>query len=125
MTDQTTYQTVDKYDRLRGNLHDLDIALFTKPSTVKTVQNITGKTETFVIETCRAEEMGDYIFIECVDEHGVTRLALPPKVAKVIASQRDSLTAKRRSAAGKKRAAEMKANGILPGFMRKKGGNGE
>jgi len=44
------------------------IALFTKPSTVKNVQIITGKTETFVVETARHEELGDTIFIECMDE---------------------------------------------------------
>jgi hypothetical protein len=105
MTDNT--QTITKYDRLRGNLHDLDVALFTKPSTIKNVQNITGKTETFIVETCRAEEIGDYIFIECVDESGTTRLALPPKVANAIAAQRDSLTARRRSRAAKRRAANL------------------
>jgi hypothetical protein len=100
---QAIYETVDKFDRIRGGLHD--VAIFTKPSTVKNVQNITGKTETFVVETCRYEDEGDYIFIECVDESGVTRLALPPKVSRLIASQRDALTAKRRSKAANARAA--------------------
>jgi hypothetical protein len=44
------------------------VALFTKPSTAKSVQIITGKTETFVVETARHEELGDTIFIECMDE---------------------------------------------------------
>lgn len=110
--------TISKYDRLRGNLHD--VALFTRPSTIKNVQNLTGQAETFVVETCRSEDLGDYIFIECVDETGVTRLALPPRVANIIASQRDSLTARRRSAAGRRVAAERMDRGELPGFMRKK-----
>ena len=110
---------ISKYDRLRGSLHD--IALFTKPSTVKNVQNLTGKAETFVVETARYEELGgDYIFIECMDENGVTRLALPPRVANAIASQRDSLTSRRRSLAAKKLARERKERGELPGFMRKR-----
>jgi hypothetical protein len=50
--------TVAKYDRLRGGLQG--VALFTKPSTVKNVQTITGKSETFVVETARHEELGDY-----------------------------------------------------------------
>lgn len=112
--------TINKFDRIRGSLHN--VALFTKPSTIKNVENITGRTETFVVETCRYEDQGDTIFIECVDDSGVTRLALPPKVSFVISAQRDSLTAKRRSAAGKRRAQEMKARGEVPGFMRKKRG---
>lgn len=98
--------TISKYDRLRGSLEH--IAMFTRPSTIKNVENITGKSSTFVIETCRHNELGgDFIFVECVDEAGVTRLALPPKVANIIASQRDALTTKRRSLAGKLRAADM------------------
>jgi hypothetical protein len=88
---------------------------------VKNVQTLTGKAETFVVETCRHEELGgDFIFIECMDENGVTRLALPPKLASVIASQRDSLTARRRSMASKATAQARKARGELPGFLRRK-----
>lgn len=110
---------ISKYDRLRGSM--AEVAMFTKPSTIKSVQNITGQAETFVIETCRYEEHGgDYVFVECVDSTGVTRLALPPRVANAIASQRDALTRRRRSQAGKRNAADRKARGILPGFMKKK-----
>jgi hypothetical protein len=110
--------TVAKYDRLRGGLQG--VALFTKPSTVKSVQTITGKSETFVVETARHEELGDYIFIECMDEAGVVRLCLPPRVANAIASQRDSLTSRRRSIASKTVARARMDRGELPGFMRKK-----
>lgn len=113
----TTDNTVAKYDRVRGGLEG--VALFTKPSTIKNVQIITGKAETFVIETARHEEFGDTIFVECMDENGVTRLALPPKVANAIARQRESLTTRSRSRAGKARAQADKAAGVVPGFMRK------
>ena len=117
MDDQVS-QTVSKYDRIRGGLHG--VALFTKPSTIRSVQAITGKSESFIIETARHEELGDTIFIEAVDENGVVRIALPPKAAAVIASQRDSLTARRRSAAGRRVAAERAERGELPGFMKGK-----
>ncbi len=104
--------TVQKYDRVRGGLEG--VALFTKPSTVKNVQIITGKSETFVVETARHEELGDTIFIECMDEVGVTRLALPPRVANAIAAQRDSLTARWRSRAAKAKAKARKDAGIVP-----------
>lgn len=120
MTENGTV-TISKYDRLRGNLQDL--ALFTKPSTIKNVQTITGKSETFVVETCRHDELGgggDFIFIELVDDSGVVRIALPPRVANVIASQRDSLTSRRRSRAAQRIAKERMERGELPGFMKKK-----
>lgn len=114
----TQDNSVSKYDRVRGGLEG--VALFTKPSTIKNVQIITGKTETFVIETARHEEIGDTIFIECMDDSGVTRLALPPKVANAIAAQRDSLTARRRSRAAKAAATARKERGEVLGFLRKK-----
>lgn len=114
--------TVKKYDRVRGSLEG--VALFTKPSTVKNVEFLTGKSETFVVETGRHEELGDYIFVDCMDELGVTRIALPPRVANVIASQRDSLTKRNRSRSAKAVAKARKAAGILPGFMQKKTARG-
>lgn len=100
-----TIQTITKYDRLRGGL--IGVGMFTKPSTIRNVETVSGKAETFVVETCRYEERGgDFIFVECMDENQtVTRVALPPKVANAIASQRDSLTKRRRSHAAKLRAS--------------------
>lgn len=109
---------VKKFDRIRGGMEG--VALFTRPSTIKNVQNITGESETFVIETCRHAENGDFIFVEMVDRDGVTRIALPPKVADAIASQRESLTSRRRSIAGKRIAKARKDRGELPGFMKGK-----
>lgn len=96
------------------------MALFTKPSTIRNVQAITGRAETFVVETARHEELGDYVFVECVDETGVIRLCLPPKVANAIAAQRESLTSRRRSIASKAVAKARKDRGELPGFMKGK-----
>lgn len=97
---------IPKYDRLIGNLKD--VALFTKPSTVKNHQTLTGQAETFIVQTARTEDLGDYIFIEAIDEATtVTRLALPPKVADAIAAQRASLTTRRRKAAAKRRAKSL------------------
>lgn len=90
---------VHKYDRMYGSL--IDVSIHTKPSTVKVVQAITGRAETFIVQTARHEDNGDYIFVECADEHGLVRLVLPPKVANAIAAQRESLTKRRRSIASK------------------------
>jgi hypothetical protein len=110
--------TVHKYDRKYGNL--LDVSLSTKPSTIKIVEQLTGRSETFIIQTLRHED-GDYIFIECADEEGLTRLFLPPKVANIIASQRDALTKKSRSRASKIVMANRMASGeVLPFFKKRK-----
>lgn len=95
--------------------------MFTKPSTIKNVQIITGKTETFIVETARHSELGDTIFVECMNDDGLVRLALPPRVANAISRQRDSLTARTRSKAAKLIAQERNDRGELPGFMRKAG----
>lgn len=110
--------TLSKYDRLYGGLQD--VSLFAKPSTVKTVQPMTGKTDTFVVQTCRHEDTGDYIFIECMDESGVVRLALPPKVASLIASQRDALTKRRRSISSRRTMRARMAAGEVLGFAEKR-----
>jgi hypothetical protein len=111
---------ISKYDRLYSSLHDVS-KLYTKPSTVKTVQSLTGQAETFIVETVRHEERGDFIFVECVDEQAnVTRLALPPKVANAIASQRESLTGRRRRIASKAVAKSRMDRGEMPAFLRKR-----
>ena len=109
---------LSKYDRLYGGLHD--VGLSSKPSTVKNVQTITGKSETFVVQTIRHHEYGDYVFIECMDETGVVRLALPPKVTNLIASQRDSLTKRRRSISSKAAMKVRKEAGEVLGFAKRK-----
>jgi len=97
----------------------LDVSIHTKPSTVKIVQPITGRAETFIIQTARHEANGDYIFIECADEDGLVRLVLPPKVANAIASQRESLTKRRRSIASRNAMATRIAGGEVISFKRK------
>jgi hypothetical protein len=109
---------IQKFDRIYGNL--IDVSISTKPSTVKVVQPITGRAETFIIQTIRHEDNGDYIFIECADENGLVRLALPPKVSASIASQREALTKRRRSTASRAAMRTRIAGGYVPTFKRKK-----
>ena len=40
---------IQKYDRMYGGL--IDVCISTKPSTVKVVQALTGRAETFIIQT--------------------------------------------------------------------------
>lgn len=116
-------ETLSKYDRQYGAIYDVGLA--SKPSTIKNVQVVTGKTETFIVQTIRHSENGDYIFVECVDESGTIRLALPPKVANIIAAQRDALTSRRRSISSRAVMQARKDAGEVFGFQkgRKEGRN--
>ena len=107
-----------KYDLLYGSSQQ--VAIMTKASTIRFVEDVTGCTETWIVQTARHEK-GDRIYVECVDENKIaTRIALPFKVSAAIASQKNSLTARRRSIASKVRARAAMDRGELPGFMRKK-----
>jgi hypothetical protein len=110
-------ETINKYDRLYGALHD--VALFTKPTTIKIVQPLTGRTETFVIQTARHRDNGDYIFVECMDESGVVRQALPPKVSNAIASQARALTKRRRSISSRATMRARVEAGEVIGFKKR------
>jgi len=110
-------QTISKYDRLYSGMKE--VGLMTKPSTIKVVQALTGRAETFIIQTGR-DERGDYIFVEMIDETGsVIRIAIPPKGANAIAAQRASLTTRKRSVASKARMKERMAQGWKPNFQKK------
>lgn len=102
---------IQKYDRLYGGMRD--VCLRSKPSTVKDV-DLLGRAETFIVESMRHAEKGDFVFIEAIDSGGVTRIALPPRVTALIAAQRDSLTARRRSIASKALAQARMDRGVVP-----------
>lgn len=110
-------QTINKYDRLYGGV--MDVSLSTKPSTIRTVEPVTGKAESFIVQTCRHED-GDYVFIEHVSEDGVVRIALPPKVSKLISYQSDSLTKRRRSISAKAVMKTRMESGEVIGFQKRR-----
>ncbi|HVI10425.1 MAG TPA: hypothetical protein VND65_19210, partial [Candidatus Binatia bacterium] len=93
-----TDRTISIYDRIRGGL--VGVAMFTKATTIKTVEPFTGRSVTFIVETALQNvtegnnEQGNTVFVECLNEDGIVRLALPPRVANAIFRQRDSLAAR-------------------------------
>jgi hypothetical protein len=113
-----TDYTISKFDRAYSGLIDGN-AVMTRATTIEYVQKVTGEAETFIVQTVRNED-GDNIVLKFVDKDGNKRLILPPKVANLIASQRDSLTARRRSIASKATAKARADRGELPGFMKKR-----
>ena len=123
MTERHYLDAPDAYDRQLANLHDLPDVTRTKPATVRVVPPLgVGGTQVFVVQTYRQAERGDTIFLEVVGNvQGVAtavRIVIPPKVANTIARQRDALTAKSRSKAASAVAADRKAAGIQPAFLK-------
>jgi len=107
---------IGKFDRRYAAMHDT--GMMTKPSTIKVVEPLTGRTETYIVQTAR-DERGDTVFVEVGDETGFHRFALPPRVTATISAQRDALTARRRSNASKETMRKRMQNGEVPGFMKR------
>jgi hypothetical protein len=84
------YETLTKYDRVYAGLIGGN-NLQTKATTIEYVQTVTGETETYIIQTVRAQD-GDYIVIKFMDKEGVKRLVLPPRVANTIGRQHNTLS---------------------------------
>jgi hypothetical protein len=122
LSEQQQYRTVDPFDRLMGALKNLPDVTEAKPSTVNVVSPLIGDVQTFIIHTFRQREIGDTIFLQYASAGGLVRVPIPPEVSDRIAQQRDALTTKVRKKAAKATAAERKAKGILPGFMKVKKG---
>lgn len=122
--DQQPYRTIDKYDRVIGQLANLPDVTHTKPSTIQTVSPLIGEAQTFIVQTFRQQEIGDTVFLQYVDAEKSVRIVIPPKAVNAIVKQRDSLSKTNRrkasSATGKRLAAERKARGELPPFMKLK-----
>jgi hypothetical protein len=110
---------IDDFDRHLGSLEGLPDTVQTRPATIRTTTPLVGASQTFIIQTVRQTERGDTVFLEYVDRKGSTRIVLPPAVTNAIARQRDALTDKSRSKAAKTLAADRKARGIQPGFLKK------
>jgi hypothetical protein len=114
------YRKVDKFDRVMGALANLPDVTHVKPSTVVALSPLIGETQTFILQTFRQKEVGDTVFLQYIDGETSIRIVIPPAAADAIARQRDSLTTKVRKRVGKEQAAQRKARGELPGFLRVK-----
>lgn len=110
----------DAFDRLMGALDGLPDVLRTSASTVQTLTPLLGNSETWIVQTVRQAEQGDVVFLQRVNREGSIRIALPAKVANVIARQRDALTTKARRKAAKAAVETRKEKGIVP-FQKKAG----
>lgn len=108
----------DTYDRLLGNLKDLPDVTHTQTSIVKTTVPIVGHQQTTIIQTYRQAGVGDFIFVETIGREGAFRYVLMPEAANAVARQRDSLKTIVQRKHGRRLAAERKARGEQPAFMK-------
>ena len=118
MTDE---KSLNHFDRMLGALHGIPDVASTKTTVLRVVPTFGLGTHLYAVQTFRQREEGDTIFLEHVSEGGTARIVLPPAVADAIARQREQLTAKVRSRAGKINAENRKRMGLKPAFMQKKG----
>jgi len=109
------------FDRAIGSLEGLPDVVKCKATTMRVIPTFGLGSHTYIIQTYRQRETGDTIFLEVTSEQGTTRIVIPPAVADTLARQRDQLTTKSRSRAGKRVAEDLKARGIAPGFMKAEG----
>ena len=108
----------DPFDMRRDALLKMPAITETRPS-VHRVADVLGNTRTFITQTVRQAEVGDWIFLECFGRGVQARLVLPPKVSDTIARQRDALGTVVRRKQGRRIAADLKAQGKQPAFLKK------
>ena len=121
MTEERSAAMPDNYDRTKGMLTGLPDVTHTRASTIVTTPPLgVGGSETWIVQTYRQAEVGDFILIQRVGADGSLRLVLPPKVAAVIGRQHRAITGKNKSKASKATAEERKAQGIRPAFLKRR-----
>lgn len=94
---------LDDFDRQMRALDGLPDLLGTKASPIREV-NFLGQVETWIVQTFRQRDRGDFVFIELTNRHGHTRIVFPPSVARLVGRQRDALTKRNASKAARERA---------------------
>jgi len=94
-------------------------AAVTKQSTID-VSDFYGNTVTWVVRTVRVEG-NDTVFLQRQDGAGGGRWVLPPQVTAVLARHRDGAATVNRKRAAQTNAANRKAQGIKPAFLKKAG----
>lgn len=128
--DIATERTIDPFDAAIGALSGLTGGVDIKPATIQVVTPIVGRTDTFIIQTIRHEigrtkkKKGDESdepiwgitqFVQRVSAEGVVRMVLPPKVSKLLSSQREAVTDRVRKEAGRRAVQTRKDRGDVLG----------
>lgn len=109
------------FDRALAMLHDLPDVVKTSQANIRVLPPLgVGGALTVIVQTIRQREKGDTIFLEIYGDNESHRLVLTTKVADAIARQREAVSKKLRQAISRAAAADLKAKGIQPAFMKKR-----
>jgi hypothetical protein len=108
------------FGRAMSVLKDLPDIIKTKPTTQVETPSFAGEPHTYIVQTYRRKEEGDFIFFQDVSSGQAVQIVIPPRIADIIARQRDQLSSKSRSRASRVAMEDRMARGEKPGFMRKK-----
>lgn len=114
----------DQFDRTFASLTGRPDVAMTQPSPIRTVHPVLETPQSYIVQSARERDGGDWVFLEYIGKEGSVRMVLPPAVTERIARQAVALTSKNRKAAAKEQAQKRKAAGIKPAFLnsKKKGG---
>lgn len=108
----------DPFDRQLGALIDLPDVVKAGPVVKRTVPPFgVGGTTIHVVQTIRQGNQHT-VFLEVVDAEGTKRIVIPPDVADTLERQRETCSKLLRKKLARQQAADRKARGIVPGFMR-------
>lgn len=114
----TASRPTDPFDKLLSSMIGLPNGAHTQPTVVQAM-DFYGNVTSFMIQTVRTDE-GVTAFVTQVNAQGSVRYILPAAVLAVIDRQRGAITTKLRRRNGQRIAEERMAQGIAPGFMKKR-----
>ena len=113
----------DTFDRLLGQLQGLPETTQAKPATIQVLPPLgVGGTQAYIVQTIRQRDLGDFTFIQYVNNEGAQRMILPPEVTALVNRQRDAISARNRRKGARQAAVTRKERGIEPGFLKHKKG---
>ena len=117
MTETTT--TLDEFDLAIETLKDLPDTVHVD-NTMHLAEVLTGrKATTYIVRRFRRSLEGDTLFLQVVSGDKAVRLVLPPKVMALLKRQDGKLTEMLQRKNGRRQAADRKAHGIAPAFLKK------
>jgi hypothetical protein len=109
----------DPFDQQLARLTGLPNGANTSPTVVQTV-DFYGNSTTWISQVVKTDE-GEYAFLTVVKaDAAAARFVVPPRVLSLMDRQRATTTTIVRRRHGRRLAAERKAAGIMPGFMKPK-----
>lgn len=121
---EVIYQ-IDAYDRQLGDILATRGAIAGKMFVKDIVEKITGRAQTFQVQTYRVMAPIDgkedqtqaqfWMFVKFIEGREAIKLAIPPSVCDAIARQRDALATTARKRTAKRVAQERRARGEVLG----------